>query len=49
VPPTPTSAPYNDNSYTTTDKVKILIDAITGNGGSPILSYSLEVDDGMGG
>jgi len=49
VPATPLVAPYGDYSITTTNRVKIDMNAITDDGDSPILSYSLEVDDGRGG
>ena len=51
VPVTPTVAPTSDDSITTTNKVKIDIHSIdvADNGGSPITSYSLEVDDAHGG
>lgn len=49
VPDTPSTAPYSDLSVTTTNRVKINIDPISGDGGSPILSYSIEIDNGMGG
>lgn len=49
VPATPTNAPVTDPSVTSTELIKIDIDEITNDGGSPILSYSLEIDDGNGG
>jgi hypothetical protein len=49
VPDDPTIAPYSDTTVTSTSRVKININPVAGDGGSPITSYSLEVDDGRGG
>jgi len=49
LPSDPTLAPASDESFTTDTQIKIDIAPITSTGGSPILSYSLEVDDGQGG
>lgn len=51
VPSTPTVTPYSNTAVTNTQEIQILITAIavTGDGGAPITSYSLEVDNGMGG
>jgi hypothetical protein len=48
-PTAPSNAPISDLSVTTTNKIKInyLVQAL--DGGSPVLSYSLEIDDGKGG
>jgi len=48
-PATPTAAPYRDFEVSSASQLKISYAAITDNGGSPILSYSLEIDDGQGG
>ena len=51
VPVTPTLAPTSDLAVTDTKVVKIDLSAVAvgDDGGSPITSYSLEVDDGKGG
>lgn len=49
IPSNPTIAPTSDITVTSTNIIKIDYTVITSNGGSPIISYSLEVDDGMGG
>ena len=49
VPATPGVAPTSDDSVTSINKVKIDIQSVANDGGSPIVSYSLEVDDGQGG
>jgi hypothetical protein len=49
VPDTPSVAPVSDSMVTNNKKVKIDISAVAGNGGSTIVSYSLEVDNGDGG
>lgn len=49
VPPAPTLAPTSDDSVTSSSKVKIDIATLLLTGGSPIISYSLEIDDGNGG
>jgi len=49
LPDTPTNAPTSDLSISSETQLKIDIQVVVGNGGSPILSYSLELDDGLGG
>lgn len=49
VPDNPSSAPASDSSITSASKIKVDISAVSGDGGSAILSYSLEMDDGNGG
>ena len=41
VPDTPTVGPANDATVTNTLQIGVIYDAITGDGGSPILSYEL--------
>ena len=48
-PNAPSNAPRSDFGVTTTTKIKVDYDVQTLDGGSPVLSYSLEVDDGKGG
>lgn len=45
-PATPLTAPTSDLTVSTDSKLKINYVVITSTGGSPILSYSLELDDG---
>lgn len=49
VPDKPTVAPYL--TYQSASKLEVTYDALlaSNNGGTAILSYSLEMDDGMGG
>lgn len=49
VPDDPTVAPATDAVVTSKSKVKVDISVVAGDGGSPITSYSLEMDDGEGG
>ena len=39
----------SDPNVTKVDTIKVNWDAVDYNGSSPILSYSLEIDDGTGG
>lgn len=48
VPSTPTLAPTSGPT-TGASIIDIMISAITGINGSPIISYSIEIDDGLGG
>lgn len=43
VPETPTVGPTNDASVTNTMQIGVTYDEITGDGGSPILSYELQM------
>jgi hypothetical protein len=51
LPKTPVNAPVSDESFSSDRRLKIDIDPVdpADNGGTPILSYSLELDDGQGG
>lgn len=49
VPDTPTAAPTSDLAVSSYNKLKIDYLTVAGNGGSPILTYSLEIDNGFGG
>ena len=51
VPSTPTDMPVSDASITNQDIIKVNYGPISAtlNGGSPILSYELQMDDGLGG
>lgn len=51
VPDQPTVIPYKDTSSSTGSRLLIKYDALASseNGGLPVLSYSLEIDDGLGG
>jgi hypothetical protein len=46
---TPTVAPTSDLTKSSFEQLKISYPAVGDNGGTAILSYSLEIDDGMGG
>ena len=48
-PDSPTDAPVSDKSVSTSNLLRITYSGVTNNGGSPVISYSLEVDDGLGG
>lgn len=48
-PGTPPTAPTSDFAISSETQLKIDIAVIVVDGGSPILSYSLEIDDGLGG
>lgn len=49
VPDTPLNAPVSDSAVTSTQFIKVDVDTITNDNGSPILSYSIEMDNGLGG
>lgn len=49
VPDTPLTAPTSDIAISSYSRLKIDYATIAVNGGSPILSYSLEIDNGLGG
>lgn len=49
VPTTPTVAPASDLLISSSSQLKIDIQMVTDNGGSPIIVYSIELDDGQGG
>ena len=47
IPDSPTDAPVSDLSVSSTNQLRITYTGVlTNDGGSPIISYSLEVDDG---
>jgi len=46
-PHVPTTKPRR-GVLTNESQIEVLIDAVTANGGSPILSYSVEINDGNG-
>jgi hypothetical protein len=48
-PSTPTGAPTYDTSQSNSTQIRWQIAEVAATGGSPILSYSLEVDNGRGG
>lgn len=43
VPGTPVDAPESDNAITNTRQIRVTYDTVTDNGGSPILSYELQM------
>ena len=51
IPDTPSVGPVNDNTVTSSSKIRVTygITSPPDNGGSPILSYALEIDNGKGG
>jgi hypothetical protein len=49
VPDSPTNAPTSDSAVTSSSVIKVDVDEVTATNGSPITSYSIEVDDGRGG
>ena len=50
LPGVPSTGPVNDDTVTSCDQVRVTYGtASPDDGGSPILSYSLEIDDGKGG
>jgi len=49
VPSTPSDAPISDLTVSSSSQLRITYLGVTQNGGSPIISYSLELDDGNGG
>ena len=50
IPDTPTDSPVSDTSVTSSSVIKVSYGTTPPfNGNSPILSYSLEIDDGLGG
>lgn len=49
IPAKPSAAPESDLTKSSFEQLKISYVAVSDNGGSPILSYSLEIDDGLGG
>ena len=49
LPGTPTVGPVNDDTVTSCDRIRVTYGTTPpDDGGSPILSYSLEIDDGQG-
>ena len=48
-PETPTSAPTSDLAKSSFEQLRINYLAVSDNGGTPILSYSLEISEGEGG
>ncbi len=48
VPTTPTSAPASDFSVTAQQLMKVVYQAPPSDGGSPILNYEIQMDNGMG-
>jgi hypothetical protein len=51
VPDTPESSPLSDATVTNESRIKVIYGPLTyaNNGGSAILSYELQIDNGMGG
>ena len=49
IPSAPIEAPASDASVTSGDRIRVTWTAVTEDGSSQILSYSLEIDDGTGG
>jgi hypothetical protein len=49
IPASPTTAPVSDSSITSKSIIKVDVGVITNDGGSTLLSYSIEMDDGNGG
>jgi hypothetical protein len=49
IPSAPTNAPTSDISLSSDTQLRINYDAVSENGGSPLLSYSLEISKGEGG
>jgi hypothetical protein len=49
IPAAPTAAPDSDLAQSSFEQLKISYSEVSDDGGSPILSYSLEIDDGLGG
>jgi len=49
IPAKPPSEPSSDLAISSTSQIKIDVQTCSNDGGTPILSYSLEVDDGKGG
>jgi hypothetical protein len=51
VPDTPSSAPSSDAAITSSSQIGVIYGPLTAtqNGGSAVLSYELQVDDGEGG
>jgi hypothetical protein len=49
VPATPSDIPYSNLSYSSSEQVMIVYNGISDDGGSPVLSYSLEISTGPGG
>jgi hypothetical protein len=49
VPETPSTAPSSDLTVSSSSQLKIDVQMIADNGGSPIIAYSIELDDGQGG
>ena len=49
VPDMPSSPPVSDPAYTNSQQIKVVITAPASDGGSPIRSYDIQMDDGRGG
>jgi len=49
IPEAPINAPISDETITSFNILNVNWSAVSLNGGSEILSYSLEIDDGYGG
>ena len=49
IPDAPTTAPISDAKITSINTIKVRWQQVTNENNSEILSYSLEIDDGMGG
>lgn len=48
IPHNPSLVPVRNNALTTTTSIVVDLPTVTADGGSPILEYSLEYDDGSG-
>lgn len=49
VPDTPTSAPLRDHDVTSGQVIRVTYSAPTTDGGNPLISYEVQMDDGLGG